>query len=199
MDNRCILATGDGLTLTEYMFKRILTVRRDHCSPRNRSRNIPDQSHLVPAMEPQSLLRESLRRNHFQRTGAALSTWAGRTIRNHQSQRELERRIACASANANRSVEERSDPAPPISVDRRRPRKDFPRTCSTGFSGPGGWRKVAVSQLSRQSTLRRAEPVSLIHGEHSPAPQREGLRILHDAARRVTQEVRSNAGRTEAA
>src|SRR4029077_2166163 len=129
--------------------------------------------------------RESLRRNHFQRTRAALAAWAGRTVRNHQSQRKVERRIAGASANVDRSVEERSKAAPPISLRSTNALAEtFLARARLVFAGSGRWRKMAVSQLSGQSALRRAEPVSILHGEHAPAAQPEGLRVLHHAAGR---------------
>src|SRR5439155_19330555 len=63
--------------------------------------------------------------------------------------------------------------------------------------GPGRRRKVAMAQLSGQPALWRPEPISLVHGQHPPAPQPTGLRVLHHATGWVAEKVRSNARRPE--
>src|SRR5437667_1864933 len=50
-------------------------------------------------------------------------------------------------------------------------------------------RKMAVAQLPGQSALRRAEPISLFHGEHAPAAQPQRLRVLPQASRRPAEEI----------
>ena len=163
-----------------------------------RARVFFDQPDLVPALEPQSFLRESFRRNDFQRTGAAVTARAGRTIRHYQSQRKTERRIAGASANGDRPLEERSDSAARVSIRSTiSVAKTFYPCAGLVSEGPGRRREVAVAQLSCQSTLRRPEPVSLVHGQHPSALRCERLRVLHHASRRTAEKVRSNARKSE--
>src|SRR6266481_9422090 len=135
-----------------------------------RARNFPDQPDLVPALEPESFLRKSFRRSYFQRAGIADATWLGRAIRHYQSQRPAERRIAGASTTGDRSMEERSHPAARVFV---RPTiavaKAFHSGAGLVSQGPGRRRKVAMAQLSGQPALWGAEPVSLVHGQHSSA------------------------------
>src|SRR5438876_8697498 len=163
-----------------------------------RARNFPDQPDLVPALEPESFLRKSFRRSYFQRAGIADATWLGRAIRHYQSQRKTERRIAGASANGDRPLEEKSDSAARVSIrSTTSVAKTFYPCARLVSEGPGRRREVAVAQLSGQSTLRRPEPVSLVHGQHPSALRCQRLRVLHHAAPCVAEEIRSNARKSE--
>src|SRR5438128_5258549 len=165
-----------------------------------RARNFPDQPDLVSSLEPESFLRKSFRRNRFQRTRIAIRAWLGRTIRHYQSQRKTERRIAGASANGDRPLEEGSDSAARVSIRSTiSVAKTFYPCAGLVSEGPGRRREVAVAQLSGQSALRRPEPVSLVHGQHPSALRCQRLRVLHHASRRVAEEIRSNARRPESA
>ena len=62
---------------------------RDYGGRRDRARNFPGQFDLVPAVEPEFVLRKGLRRNCFRSAGAALNSWTGRAIRHHQPQRKI--------------------------------------------------------------------------------------------------------------
>src|SRR5438552_12320220 len=77
-------------------------------SRRHRRNDFPNESYLVSAVEPESLLREDFRRSCFQRARAALISWPGRAIRHHQSQRKTERCLARASRGSHREVQEGS-------------------------------------------------------------------------------------------
>jgi uncharacterized protein (DUF885 family) len=45
-----------------------------------------------------------------------------------------------------------------------------------------------MAQLSGQSALRSAKPVSLLHGKYAPAAEPKGLRLLRDAARCLAEK-----------
>ena len=70
---------------------------RDHRGPRDRRRDLFDQSDLVSAVEPEFILRENLRGSAVRSSGAALSPWLGRAVRHYWSQWEARRRVAGAS------------------------------------------------------------------------------------------------------
>ena len=137
-----------------------------HCRDRgDRAGGFSDQSDLVSAVESESVLRESFRGSYLQRTGAAHSARISRAARNHQSQRQTERRIARASANGHRPLEERPGSTPSVFAGSTiSVAKTFDPRAGFVFARPGGGREMAVSQLSGQSTLRSAEPVPLLHG-----------------------------------
>src|SRR4029453_1673500 len=172
--------------------------RRDYWSRRNRDRNIPGQSHLVSAMELESVLRKGLCRNSIRSSGDPINAGLGRTIRDHRSQRKTRRRIACTSTARIRQVEARSGPASPVSG--RSPigfAKAFHARVGLVFANTSRWREMAMAQLSGQSAFRSAEPISLVHGQYSPPAEPKGLRLLRDAARCFTEKVRSSPRRFE--
>src|ERR1700693_4673484 len=116
---------------------------------RNCPRDFPDQSDLVPPLELESFLRQGFCRSHFQRTGAAVAARFGRAIRDHQSQRQAERRITRASANGDRSLEKRPDSASRVSAGSTiNVAKTFYPGARLVYQGPSRRRKVAVAQLS---------------------------------------------------
>jgi uncharacterized protein (DUF885 family) len=51
------------------------------------------------------------------------------------------------------------------------------------FANASRRRKVAVAQLSSQSALRRAEPISFFHGKHAPAVTRKDCEYYREASR----------------
>src|SRR5205085_4840550 len=110
------------------------------------SRDFPDQPDLVPALEPESVLRKSLCRDDFHRAGAALGARPCRAIRDHQSQRKTERRIAGPSANGAQPLEKRSQSTPRISARSTIPfAKAFDPCAGLVFERRGRRREVAVS------------------------------------------------------
>ena len=56
-----------------------------------------------------------------------------------------------------------------------------------------------MAQLPGQSALRRAESISLLHGEYASAAESQRLRVLPDAARWSAEKVRSSSCRSEGA
>src|SRR6476620_8967681 len=79
--------------------------------------HLPDQSHLVQAVESESVLRKGVRRILVRRAGNAFRDWTGGTVRHNRSQRQTERRVPGASAAAVRSLEEGSRPVARVSGD----------------------------------------------------------------------------------
>src|SRR6266496_2689540 len=77
--------------------------------------------------------------------------------------------------------------------------KTFHARAGMVFANASRRRKVAMAQLSSQSTLRRAEPISLFHGKHAPVAESQGLRVLPEATRCSAEKVRSIAGEPEGA
>ena len=58
---------------------------RDYRGPRDRRRDLFDQSDLVSAVEPEFILRENLRGSAVRSSGTALSARLGRAVWYHQS------------------------------------------------------------------------------------------------------------------
>ena len=108
--------------------------RRDYCSRRNRDRNILGQSHLVPAVEPESVLREGVRRNSLRSPGDTVHARSGGAIRDHQ--------VTTESSTTNRPRTNNANPTDGSATWRsftnirsiaNRLRRSFRRTCSIGF------------------------------------------------------------------
>src|SRR5207248_1223495 len=78
----------------------------------DRDRDFSCKRYLVPALEPERLLRKGVCRNGFSRTGAAIHPRVCRAIRNHFAQWQTKRRVTRSSTGADRPVEERSRAAP---------------------------------------------------------------------------------------
>src|SRR5438270_13033813 len=56
-----------------------------------------------------------------------------------------------------------------------------------------------MAQLSGEPTLRHPERISFVHGEYTPAPPAQRLRLLFDASRGPSDQVRSAAREFEGA
>ena len=162
-----------------------------------RGGDLPHQSHLVPALEPQSLLRESFRRRCSSRSRSCSrrSGWSnnsGFTGHNgklgdaspaHQ-QRDFDRaktkpggpaRLLARSANAVAAA------LHPHSRLVHRPR-------SRG-------REVSMAQLSGEPAFRGPERIPVVHGEPAPAAGPARLRVLPAAARRASRRSSTNCSR----
>src|SRR5439155_17139492 len=90
-----------------------------------------------------------------------------------------------------RQVEARSDTTAPVSAGSPIPlTRAFHACAGLVFANASRERKMAMAQLPGQSTLRRAEPVPVFHGEHAPAAKPGRLRVLPDALGCVAEKIR---------